>query len=141
MNTIVLSKETKLGKEFTYYLSNVTKDESDLIENINDKDLANKELRKLVKNENAILIGVGDGMKLPAYKIESILGKISNGDYRCYDMPIEQQENVKSLVHVCESSETCWQSALRKVGYKGASGLRTPAYYTAYQLIWKTINQ
>lgn len=140
MNTIVLSEEIKIGKKFTYFLSSATKEQCDLIEAITDKDVANKELRKIVGNENAILIAVGDGMKLTPSRIEPILGRLPNGDFRCYDMSIEQQIKSNSLVKLCEETNTCWQSALRKIGYREASGLRTPAYYTAYGLIWKTID-
>lgn len=140
MNTITLSEENIVGKHITYYLSSATKQDCDKIEAITVRDLANSELRKLVNNENAILIAVGDGMKLPAHKIEPILGKISNGDYRCYDVPLEQQMKTSKVVKLCEAPDTCWQSALRRIGYREASGLRTPAYYTAYAFIWKVVN-
>ncbi len=140
MNTIMLSEEVIVGKHIKYYLSSSNKLDCDRIEAITIKELANTELRKLVGDDKAILIAVGDGMTLQPSKIQPILGRISNGDFRCYDMPIEQQENVMSLVHVCEATDTCWQSALRKIGYREAMGLRTPAYYTAYAFIWKVIN-
>ena len=140
MNTLILSEETVLGKHITYYVSSSNKLDCDRIEAIKTRELANTELRKLVGNENAILIAVGDGMKLPAHKIEPILGRINNGDYRCYDVPMEQQMKNKSLVKLCEAHDTCWQSALRRIGYREVIGLRTPAYYTAYALIWKTVN-
>ena len=86
------------------------------------------------------ILAVGDGMKLSAYKIEPILDKLPNGDFRCYDVPLEQQIKSSNLVKLYEAPDTCWQSALRKIGYREASGLRTPAYYTAYALIWKVVN-
>ena len=140
MNTIILSEEIIVGKHITYYASSSTKQDCDRIESIATRDLANSELRKLVNNENAILIAVGDGMKLSAYKIEPILDKLPNGDFRCYDVPLEQQIKSSNLVKLCEAPDTCWQSALRRIGYREVSGLRTPAYYTAYTFIWKIVN-
>lgn len=140
MNTLILSEETIVGKHITYYVSSSNKQDCDRIEAINNRELANTELRKLVDNENAILIAVGDAMKLPAHKIEPILGKLPNKDFRCYDIPIEQQVKSNTLVKLCEEATTCWQSALRRIGYREVSGLRTPAYYTAYAFIWKVVN-
>lgn len=140
MNTLVLSEETVLGKHITYYVSSSNKLDCDRIEAIKTRELANSELRKLVDNENAILIAVGDAMKLQPSKIEPILTKLSNGDFRCYDIPIEQQMKNSKVVKLCEETTTCWQSALRKIGYREAIGLRTPAYYTAYAFIWKVVN-
>lgn len=143
MNTIILKEETKVGNNFSYYLTKVSKEDADKLEKLiseGDKEITNGELRKLVKNDKAILLAAGDGMKLRSHKIEPILGRISNGDLRCYDIPLEQQESSSHLACVCTETKTCWQSALRKVGYKEIIGLNTPAYFEAPCLIWKTVN-
>lgn len=138
MNTIVLSKD-KFNSDITYYLTSATKEQCDLIENLEKKE-ANEALRKLVKNDKASLIAVGDGMKLISAKIEPILALTEQRQYRCYDIPLERQEKMASTVDLCSDTKTCWQSALRAIGYRQASGLNTPAYYTAYALIWKEVN-
>lgn len=139
MNTIELSRETILGKEHIYYLSKATEEQCINLENAG-KEASQKILSKLVGTENAFLIAVGDGMKLRTFKIEDYLYKMSQGNFRCYDMPLEQQQRQSSLVNVCPDTKTCWQSALRAIGYKEVSGLRTPAYYEAFAIIWKKVN-
>lgn len=135
MNTITLSTDGT----FTYYLTKSTKEQCESLSILKD-DEVNKEIRKIVKNPNAISILEDNGMKLVSGRIEPILQRIKGGQFRCYDMPLKQQEDNAYLVNVSPCTKTCWQSALRKVGYKQASGLNTPAYYEAYILIWKVKN-
>lgn len=137
--TIQLKEEVVMGKKITYYVTKSDKESCERIESINDRVKANEATGEVVGNNKAILIAVGDGMKLQAHRIEPILIKISHDNYRCYDVPLEHQQRNNTFVKLCEDTKTCWQSALRSIGYSGAMGLRTPAYYTAYAIIWKTV--
>lgn len=138
MITIIL-KETEFGgKTTTIYLSKITKESADFMEEAAN-DIALKALRKAVKKEDAILIGVGDGMTMQSYRIKELLDKVVE-QYRCYDIPLEQQQRQSNFIDICPDSKTCWQSALRKLGYRQASGLKTPAYYEAPCMLWKTVS-
>jgi len=135
MNTITL-KET-LNK--TIFLTGFTPIEWKKLDKIEDQDILKDELKTLVKSSNAEVIMVGDISKYSINSHSEILDTIKNGDYRCYDVSLRQQEGTMSLVTLCPDPRTSWQSAIRAVGFLKLRGLNTPAYYETPCLLWETI--
>ncbi len=138
--TIILKENNVLGSTITYYLTKASETACEKIEK--DHNL----LKKGVDNKNAILIAVGDGMKLSTSRIENMLESFeatTNGTrqihYRNYEINIEEQQKNAHLINMCPDTKMCWQSALRKIGYRNVKGLATPANTEAFCLIWKTV--
>ena len=133
MRTITLNIDNKE----TFYLSSSTSEECTELESIDDIDILNTKIREIVKNPNAEIIAVGDAVTYPINSNKHLLSTIKNGDYRSYDVPLEQQEKTSGFVTICEDARSCWQSAIRAIGFKKLAGLNTPAYYETPCILWK----
>ena len=151
--TVMLKQENIVGSTITYFITKSNKTECNELDSIKDKKDKDYKLREILGESNAILLGTGDAMKTSSQLINKFIthftsrkGIRSNEDratthYRCYEITEEEQLDKMALVNLCPDSKMSWQSALRKLGFSGASGLNTPAYYEAYCILWKTVDK